>query len=121
MTTFRLAALVAMAAIATTTTKAADLGYPAKVAKTTEPFSWTGCHIGAHAGAGLGHTKMRDPIPNGNIDATMTGQTANTDTAGGFSTETRYFFDPPCRFLVAQGGQKRSVAYSANSAILWFD
>jgi outer membrane immunogenic protein len=63
---------------------AADLGYPAKAPLAPAVlFSWTGCHVGTHAGAGSGHTTMRDPVPNGNIDATMTGQTANTDMSGG--------------------------------------
>ena len=77
-------AVAAMTGIASAS--AADLGYPAKVPQParTPTFNWTGCHIGAHAGEGSGHTRMRDPVPNGDIDATMTGQTANTDMAGGF-------------------------------------
>jgi outer membrane immunogenic protein len=80
-----LAGTVAIAAITTTAVNAADLSHPSKAVPIAAPFSWTGCHIGVHAGAGPGHTKMRDPVPNGNIDATMTGQTANTDAAGGFA------------------------------------
>ena len=67
-----LAASAAMTFIATLPARAGEPG----------AFSWTGCHIGLHAGAASGHTKWRDPIPDGDIDATMTGQTANTDMSG---------------------------------------
>ena len=86
MKTLLLAAAAAAALIDAGAAGAADLGYPTK-ARPEAPVavrSWTGCHIGGHAGQAAGHTTMRDPVPNGNIDATMTGQTANTDMAGGF-------------------------------------
>jgi outer membrane immunogenic protein len=74
----------AVAAICVTSANAADLAYQTKAPSLAPSFSWTGCHVGAHGGEGTNHTKMRDPVPNGNIDATMTGQTSNTDGAGGF-------------------------------------
>jgi outer membrane immunogenic protein len=81
---------IALAWLAATTmtgiasASAADLGSVAKAPLVASAgFSWTGCHIGTHAGEGSGHTRMRDPVANGNIDATMTGQTANTDMTGG--------------------------------------
>jgi outer membrane immunogenic protein len=45
-------------------------------------FSWTGCYVGSHSGLAAGHTKWTDALPLGTIDATMTGQTANTDMSG---------------------------------------
>jgi outer membrane immunogenic protein len=77
----------AAAAICVTSANAADLPYPTKAPQygSAPVFSWTGCHIGAHAGAAANHTKMADPVANGAIDATMTGQVANIDGAGGFA------------------------------------
>ena len=78
------AGLAAAALIVAGHAGAADLSYPKAPPMAAAPaFSWTGCRVGTHAGMGSGHTTMRDPVPNGNIDATMTGQTANTDMSGG--------------------------------------
>jgi len=45
-------------------------------------MSWTGCYVGSHSGLAAGHTTWQDTLPLGTIDATMTGQTANTDMSG---------------------------------------
>ena len=47
------------------------------------PIGWTGCYLGGHAGLAAGHTTWMDVLPIGTIDATMIGQTANTDMSGG--------------------------------------
>jgi outer membrane immunogenic protein len=41
-----------------------------------------GSRVGVHGGQASGHTKWADTTPNGDIDATMIGQTANTDMSG---------------------------------------
>lgn len=64
---------------------AADLRYyrnnPPVIAA-VEPPSWTGCYAGSHSGLAAGHTTWQDTVPLGTIDATMSGQTANTDMSG---------------------------------------
>src|SRR2546421_525881 len=60
---------------------AADLA-PYRGAPPSQGFSWTGCYIGTQSGLATGHTKWRDVLPIGTIDATRTGQTANTDMSG---------------------------------------
>ena len=41
-------------------------------------YSWSGCYFGGHSGLAAGHTTWMDTLPIGTIDATTTGQTANT-------------------------------------------
>src|SRR5664280_2776708 len=60
---------------------AADLRYPAPP-PAPAPLGWSGCFVGGHAGSASGHTTWQDTLPLGTIDATMTGQTANTDMSG---------------------------------------
>jgi outer membrane immunogenic protein len=63
--------------------QAADLAKPVyKGAPPPAYFSWTGCYLGTHSGLAAGHTTWHDALPIGTIDATMTGQTANTDMSG---------------------------------------
>ena len=80
MRDFFLVGLVATAIA--TPAGAADLRYPPPVIAAAEAFSWTGCYVGTHSGLAAGHTSWQDTLPLGTIDATMTGQTANTDTSG---------------------------------------
>jgi outer membrane immunogenic protein len=56
---------------------------PAPVTTPTASFSWSGCYLGGHMGLAGGHTTWKDTVPNGAIDATGSGQTANTDMSGG--------------------------------------
>src|SRR5438128_109498 len=65
--------------------QAADIRTPVYKGPAPTPlyFSWTGCYLGGHAGLAAGHTTWQDVLPIGTIDATMTGQTANTDMSGG--------------------------------------
>jgi len=81
MRIFLLAGIYAGAVGMTSYASAADLRYPPP-GPGPIPFSWSGCYAGAHAGSSAGHTTWQDPVPNGDIDATMTGQTANTDMSG---------------------------------------
>src|SRR5213595_3667660 len=64
--------------------QAADIAMPPLYKGAPPPayFSWTGCYIGTHSGLAAGHTTWRDTVPNGAIDATFSGQTANTDMSG---------------------------------------
>jgi hypothetical protein len=64
--------------------QAADIAMPPMYNGAPPPayFSWTGCYIGTHSGLAAGHTTWRDSVPNGAIDATFSGQTANTDMSG---------------------------------------
>jgi outer membrane immunogenic protein len=64
---------------------AADTRLPVKVVPLPVAVapSWTGCFIGGHVGLATGHTTWADAVPNGAIDTTFTGQTANTDRSGG--------------------------------------
>ena len=63
--------------------EAADLGYPppALVAP-VEAMGWSSCYAGTHSGLAVGHTTWQDALPLGTIDATMSGQQANTDGSG---------------------------------------
>src|SRR5947209_3878003 len=54
---------------------------PPVIAAVESP-SWTGCYVGCHSGLAAGHTTWQDTVPLGTIDATMSGQTANTDMSG---------------------------------------
>jgi outer membrane immunogenic protein len=76
------AGLVATAITAVGSAGAADLRYPPPVIAPVESFGWTGCYVGSHTGLAAGHTAWQDTLPLGTIDATMTGQTANTDKSG---------------------------------------
>jgi len=64
--------------------QAADIAMPPMYNGAPPPayFSWTGCYIGTHSGLAAGHATWRDSVPNGAIDATFSGQTANTDMSG---------------------------------------
>jgi outer membrane immunogenic protein len=67
------------------------------VAAAPEPMSWTGCYVGSHSGLAAGHTTWQDTVPLGTIDATMSGQTANTDMSGaiyGAQVGCSYQFSP---------------------------
>jgi outer membrane immunogenic protein len=78
--------LAGAAAIATSPAAlAADLAMPPGyrgAPPTPAYFSWTGCYIGTHSGLAAGHTTWHDSVPDGAIDATFSGQTANTDMSG---------------------------------------
>ena len=52
-------ALLAVTAVSATAANAADLGLnvPLRTAPVATPFTWTGCYLGGHAGAGWGFTK----------------------------------------------------------------
>jgi len=71
-------------AIAAGCAEAADLGYPPPVLAPVEAISWTACYAGTHSGLAAGHTTWQDTLPLGTIDATMSGQKANTDMSGAF-------------------------------------
>ena len=78
--------LAGAAAIATSPAAlAADLAMPPAY-KGAPPapayFSWTACYIGTHSGLAAGHTTWHDSVPDGAVDATFSGQTANTDMSG---------------------------------------
>ena len=62
--------------------QAADLAYPPPGMVPLEAVSWSGCYVGSHSGLAAGHTTWKDALALGTIDATMAGQTANTDMSG---------------------------------------
>jgi outer membrane immunogenic protein len=62
--------------------RAADLAYPPPGLVSLEAVSWSGCYVGSHSGLATGHTTWKDALALGTIDATMAGQTANTDMSG---------------------------------------
>lgn len=92
MKTLLLAGVAAAALIIAGSAGAADLRVPpppdmrpaATPVAAPAAFSWSGCYLGIHGGVAGGHTTWKDSVPNGAIDATMTGKTANTDMSGGF-------------------------------------
>jgi outer membrane immunogenic protein len=88
---------------------AADMRMPVKAPPTPAPaaYSWTGCSIGGHIGAGWAHTTWSDPnasgtfpilnFPGGTID-----DTAKTSVLGGAQVGCDYQFDP--HWVVGAGG-----------------
>lgn len=76
--------LAGAAVIAAGSASAADLSpvYRKAPMAPAPSFSWSGCHIGARAGLGTGHTSWQDASTPGDIDANGFGNTANTDMSG---------------------------------------
>ena len=76
--------LAGAAVIAAGSASAADLSpvYRKAPMAPAPSFSWSGCHIGARADLGTGHTSWQDASTPGDIDANGFGNTANTDMSG---------------------------------------
>jgi outer membrane immunogenic protein len=82
------AAVAATAIAANGSTLAADVRVPIRTPPPPPPvvqavpYNWSTCYVGTHSGLAAGHTTWKDTVPNGAIDAALTGQTANTDMSG---------------------------------------
>lgn len=85
------AAIAATAIAANGMALAADVRSPLKAPPPPSPPPsvaqpipyWSSCYGGTHSGLAAGHTTWKDTLPDGAIDATMTGHSAHTDMTGG--------------------------------------
>jgi hypothetical protein len=79
-------------------------------------FSSAGCHVAVHGGQASGHTKWADPPPNGDIDATMTGQTANADMPGAiYGGQTRCDWQAVGSFVAGLEGSLAAAALTGTN------